>query len=98
MRHALGVGVVTVLITGMALMILPEFAVARQNANRQKQLAFFMLALLNTSAVLRVLPPLAGASLSLDEGNLSMAIAGSLAEFALLVFAVYLFRLLWRQP
>ena len=96
-RHALGVGVITMLIIGMALMILPEVAMARQSANRQKQLAFGLLFLLNSSAVLRVLPSLVGDSWSADTRNLSMAVAGSLAEAALIVFAIFLLRLIWRQ-
>jgi hypothetical protein len=96
-RHMLGVGVVTILMTGMALMILPEVAIERQSATRQKQIALLLLLLLNLSAALRVLPSLASDRWSLDERNLSMAIAGSLAEIALVVFLVYLLRLLWRH-
>jgi hypothetical protein len=96
-RHTLGVGVVTVLITGMALMILPEVAVERQGSNRQRLMAMALLVLLNVSAALRVLPSFAASSLSLDERDLSMALAGSLAEVALIVFTVYFFRLMWRQ-
>ena len=92
-RHAFSVGVVTMLIAGMAMMILPEFAVGRQRPNRQPQLAFILVAFLNIAAVLRVAPSLAGTSWTFDQRNLSMAIAGSLAEAALLIFAVYFLRL-----
>ncbi len=95
-RHTLGAGVVTMLITGMSLMILPEFAGDRLGANRQKQLAIGLAVLLNAAAVLRVAPALAGTRWSVDDRNLSMAAAGSLAEAALLVFTVYFFRLMWR--
>jgi hypothetical protein len=96
-RHMLGVGVVTILITGMALMILPEVAVERQRAHRQGQLAIVLLVLLNLSAAMRVLPSLAGTRWSFDDRNLSMAVAGSLAEMALVLFTVYLIRLMWRD-
>jgi hypothetical protein len=95
-RHTLGAGVITMLICGMALMILPEFAADRLAANRQRALGLFMAVLINLATLLRVLPALAGTHWSFDDRNLSMAIAGSLAETALLVFAAYYFRLLWR--
>jgi hypothetical protein len=84
------------LIAGMSLMILPEFAGDRLGANRQKQLAIGLAVLLNAAAVLRVAPALAGTRWSVDDRNLSMAVAGSLAELALLTFTVYFFRLMWR--
>ena len=96
-RHAIGAGPVTMLITGMSLMILPEFAGDRLTVNRQKLLAMALVLLLNAAAALRVLPSLASTRWSVDERNLSMALAGSLAEAALLAFTVYLFRLMWRS-
>ena len=96
-RHALGAGVITVLITGMSMMILPEFAAERQAPNQQHRLAFLLLVLLNAAALLRVAPPLAGSAWTFDQRNLSMAIAGSLAEVALFVFALYFLRLLFRS-
>jgi hypothetical protein len=95
-RHSLGVGVVIGLILGMSLMILPEFAVGRQHPNRQRELAIFLAAMINLAALLRVLPSLANDAWSFDARNASMAIAGSLAEVALVVFAVYFGRLVWR--
>lgn len=95
-RHVLGVGVVTALILGMSLMILPEFAVARQRANRQRELALFLAVTINVSAMLRVVPSLAGDAWSFDARNASIATAGTLAEIALLAFAVYFVRLVWQ--
>ena len=95
-RHALGVGVITMLIAGMSMMILPEFAEERLRRNRQQQLAFLLFGLLNVAAVLRVAPSLAGTSWTFDQRNLSMAIAGSFAEAALLIFTLYYLRLWWR--
>ena len=95
-RHVLGAGVITNLVLGMSLLILPEFAAERQQANRQRLLALSLAVLVNLAALLRVGPSVATDALSYDDRNLSMAIAGSLAETALLVFAVYFVRLLWR--
>jgi hypothetical protein len=95
-RHSLGVGVVTMLIAGMSLMILPEFAGERQGPNRQRQLSLVLLALLNGAAFLRVLPALAGTSWTADQRHLSMAVAGTLGEVALIMFGGYYARLWWR--
>jgi hypothetical protein len=80
----------------MSLMILPEFAVARQHPNRQRELALFLAVMVNASAILRVLPSLAGDAWSFNARDASMATAGTLAEVALLVFAVYFARLVWQ--
>jgi hypothetical protein len=96
-RHMLGVGVVTTLISGMALMILPEVAVERQGSNSQNLIAAVLLMLLNVAAALRVLPSIAATSWSVDDRNLSMAFAGTLAEVALIMLTVYLFRDMWRH-
>jgi len=95
-RHTLGVGVITNLIFGMSLLILPETAVERQSPNRQRLLAFALAVLVNAAALLRVAPALAGTRWSDDARNLLMAAAGSLAETAVLIFAAYLLRLMWR--
>src|SRR5690606_31177084 len=50
-RHGLGVGVITMLIAGMSMMILPEFAGERQGPNRQPQLAYGLLVLLNAATL-----------------------------------------------
>ncbi len=95
-RHALGVGVVTNLILGMSLMILPEFAVQRQRPNLQRRLAILLAGLIDLAAALRVAPALAGDGWSYDQRNLWMAVAGSLAETGMVIFAVYLLRLIWQ--
>jgi NnrS protein len=92
-RHALGVGLITNLILGMSILILPEFAGERQQENRQRLLALALAVLVNLAALLRVAPAIAAGDLSYDGRNLSMALAGSLGEVALLLFGVYLLRL-----
>jgi hypothetical protein len=96
-RHAVGAGVVTSLIVGMSVLILPEFAADRTDSNVQRWLAPLMALLINVAAVLRVLPALAGEAWPADARNLSMAIAGSVAEAGMLLFAAQLLRLMWRQ-
>ena len=91
-RHTLGVGVVTGLIAGMSLMIVPEFAMDRHRTD-QRGLAILLFVLINTATLLRVVPSLAGTAWTFDQRNVSMAVAGTLAEVALIVFAVSLLRL-----
>jgi hypothetical protein len=95
-RHSLGAGVITSLIAGMSIMILPEFAQERQRPNRQAFLAFSLLVLINGAALCRVLPALFGEDWTEDQRNLSMSVAGTLAELAVLLLAISLFRLLRR--
>jgi hypothetical protein len=92
-RHSLGVGVITSLIAGMSLMIVPEFAAQRQYTD-QRRLALTLAALINLATLLRVAPSLAGTAWSYDARNLSMAIAGTLAEVAVILFAVSLLKLI----
>lgn len=96
-RHAVGLGLVTNLILGMSLMILPEFAGERQHANRQRLLALTLAALINASALLRIAPSVFGEGWSSDTRDASMAFGGTLAEVAMLMFAAYLLRLMWRD-
>jgi hypothetical protein len=91
-RHGLGLGVITNLIAGMSLMIVPEFAAERQHAD-QRRLALALCLLINLAAVLRVAPALAGTDWSFDLRNASMVAAGVLAELAIILFAVSLIRL-----
>jgi hypothetical protein len=79
------------------MLILPEFAVERQQANAQRWLAPLLAVLVNVAAALRVVPSLATEALSYETRNVSVAIAGSLAEAAIVLFAAYLLRLIWRQ-
>jgi hypothetical protein len=96
-RHAVGVGVITNLIAGMSLLILPEFAGERLHSNRQRWLAIGLALLINVAAILRVVPSIAADAWSEDRRDLSMSIAGAVAEVAMIVFAVYLLRLIARD-
>ncbi len=92
-RHTLGVGVITMLIVGMSLLIVPEFAAQRQRSN-QSYLAAMMFAFLNLATVLRVLPSVGATWFGTSERSLMMGGAGILAQAAMIVFALSLFRLM----
>jgi uncharacterized protein involved in response to NO len=95
-RHALGVGVVTALIMGMALMIVPEFAGQRQSVD-QRWLSLTLALLINAAVVLRVAPAIAGFDWSADARDWSMTAAGVFAQAAILLFAVSFARLFLSQ-
>jgi hypothetical protein len=90
LRHTLAAGVVTTLILGMGMMILPEMAAERQRPHHQASLSAFLAALMGSATVLRVLPGLAGAGLNADARNGMTALAGVLAEVAVVTFGVKL--------
>jgi hypothetical protein len=88
-RHALGMGAM-VLIVGMGLLLLPQFALTPLHERRAKVLAVAMLGLLNIAAAARVAAALIS---SWDEADLAsglQAFAGVLATVALLGFAIAL--------
>lgn len=96
-RHALGLGVVTNLIAGMSLMIVPELAVQRQQHD-QSGLARALFILITVATLLRVLPALAGDTWTYDQRNLSMAVAGALGEIAVVTFSFTLLRAFLGRP
>ncbi len=53
-RHAVGIGVASMMIAGMAMLILPEFAIRRTRHPNERWPAFTILALLSAAAALRV--------------------------------------------
>lgn len=87
LRHTLGLGVATLLMTGMGLLILPEFAGERQDRPDQALRSYSLLILLNTAALLRVASALASPHLDPDLSLAMQSAAGLMAEVALVVFA-----------
>ena len=85
LRHTLGLGVATILIAGMGLLILPEFAGERLEQPDQSRRSYALLVLLNSAALLRVGSALAGPDLEADLRLTIQATAGLLAEAALLI-------------
>ncbi len=95
-RHDVGIGVATMMIAGMAMLIVPEFAIRRMRHPAERMLPLLMLALLNAATALRVAAAVATPHwVSLDR-YWPMAVGGGLAEAGLLVFAV-LFAASWLQ-
>lgn len=91
-RHAFALGLVTLMIYGVAARALPSF-LNRRNWSLRLQAATLVLA--NAGVALRVIPQRLGAS---DQtANLVVATSGVLAYLALVVFAVNVMRLL-RSP
>lgn len=95
-RHALGIGAITALIMGMALMIVPEFAGERL-ATRQQTFSLALAVLVNAAAVLRVAPALTGLDWSADLRAWSMAAGGLTAQAAVVIFAFSFLRLFLGQ-
>jgi len=86
-RHAVGIGVVSTMIVGMAMLILPEFAIRRTRYPRERWPALTILALLSAAAALRVGAAVATPQWVSIDRYWPMAIGGMLAEGALLLFA-----------
>jgi hypothetical protein len=88
-RHALGLGMATILIAGMGLLLLPPFAAQPLYGRKQRLLAVSLTILLNTAALLRV-----GSSLLFEPGtrlqSATQVIGAALAELALIVLVVAL--------
>ena len=95
-RHAVAVGFATVMILGMAMLVVPEFAIRRMRHHAERLPSLFMLASLNTAAALRVSAAVAAPHWSGLDRYWPMAIAGGLAELALLLFLA-LFLQSWRE-
>jgi hypothetical protein len=87
-RHTLTVGVVTMIIVGMGLMILPEFAGRRLQHPRETWIVVGMLLALNAAVVLRVWPSIEGVNWLSSTRYWPMAAAGGLAEAVVCAFAV----------
>ncbi len=96
-RHALTVGVLTMLIIGMGMMILPEFAGRRIQHPRENSIAIGLLLALNIATVLRIWPAIEGVSWLSSTRYWPMAAAGALAASAVLVFATMFLQSLIEQ-
>lgn len=97
-RHATGVGGITTMIVGMAMLILPEFAIRRARHPRERWPALTILALLSTATVLRVGVAVATPQWAGIDRYWPMAVAGMLAEGALLLFvALFVVSMLQKQ-
>jgi len=95
-RHAIAVGVLTNMIVGMAMLVVPEFAGRRLQHPNERWLVVSMIVALNVAAALRVWPALEGVHWIGVARYWPMAIAGTLTEAVLLVFA-FMFLQSWRE-
>jgi uncharacterized protein involved in response to NO len=95
-RHAIAVGVLTNMIMGMAMLVVPEFAGRRLQHPDERWIVVSMIVALNVAAALRVWPALEGIDWIESTRYWPMAIAGILAEAVLLVFAFMFFQS-WRE-
>lgn len=97
-RHAFGVGVITLLIIGMAQLIAPFFAVQRLESKGAWLFEHGILALLVAALLLRVAAGLLWDTSS-TEGRMHLsAAAGTLAWLGLVLFAVMVIRAVRNEP
>lgn len=87
-RHVLTIGVLTMMIVGVSMLIVPEFAGRRLQHADERWLLRTMIAALNTSAALRLWPAIEGLNWLAATRYWPIAASGALAWGALIVFAV----------
>jgi hypothetical protein len=92
LRHIVGLGVASVMIVGMAILVLPEFAVRRMQKRSEGLPPLLILALLNVAAALRVGTAMAAPHWLSTDRYWPMAIAGVLAWVAVSLFAMLFVR------
>lgn len=87
-RHMLAIGVMSMMIVGMAMLIVPEFAGRRLQHPRERAVVLAMVIALNLAAALRVWPSVEGIDWIEATRNWPMAIGGSIAEGVIIVFGL----------
>lgn len=87
LRHVIGLGVASPMIVGMAILVLPEFAVRRIQGQRESALPLVILALLNLATAVRVGTALATPYWLSPDRYWPMAVAGGLGWVAVSLFA-----------
>jgi hypothetical protein len=97
-RHAFGVGVITLLIVGMAQLVAPFFALRRAESQRVWLVDHGIFWLLATAAILRVSAGLLVGHVDTDVRMHIAAVAGSLAWAGLVLFAITVFRAVRNEP
>jgi hypothetical protein len=97
-RHALGVGLITMLAVGMARLITPIFALERAEARPPGILAHLEWWLLLAATVLRVLTGLASGHMDNDARLTFAGTAGALGWLGLALFAIGAFRAIRKEP
>jgi hypothetical protein len=92
LRHAVGLGVASVLMAGMAILVLPEFAVRRMQKRSEGALPLAILVLLNVAVALRVGAAMATPHWLSPDRYWPMAVAGGLGWIAVSLFAALFVR------
>jgi hypothetical protein len=87
-RHTITVGVITMMIVGMGMLILPEFAARRMHHPDERALVLGVLVALNVAVALRIWPPIRGVDWITSDRWWPIAVSGVLAEAAVLAFAL----------
>ncbi len=87
-RHTLTVGVMSMMIIGIGMMIVPEFAGRRLQHPDERVLIVGMLVAMNLAVVLRLWPALRGLDWIASTRWWPMAAAGGLAESVIVVFGL----------
>ena len=85
--HAVGLGFASMMIVGLGMLVLPEFAIRRMRYPQERLLPLTILLLLNLAIALRVAAAVAAPQWAGLDRYWPMAIAGGLGWAALMLFA-----------
>ena len=96
-RHVLTLGVITMMVVGMSLLIVPEFAGRRLQHPSERWLHITMLTLLNLAVALRLWPALEGINWLEDTRYWPIAMSAPLAGAVVVAFAVMFAQSWWQQ-
>ncbi len=86
-RHVLTVGVLTMMVVGMSMLVVPEFAGRRLQRADERWLLRAMIAALNAAAALRLWPAIEGVNRLTATRYWPIAASGALASSVMIVFA-----------
>jgi hypothetical protein len=89
-RHFLAVGFATIMVFGMALLVLPRLAMRRAQGQAVRFVATAMLVLLHGATAARGIGSLLADESRFETGYWTMTAGGTAAIVAIVVFAVYL--------
>jgi hypothetical protein len=96
-RHVTTLGVITTIIVGMAMLIVPEFAGRRLQHPRESWLHVTMIAGLAAATALRAWPALEGIGWLDDSRYWPMAASAALASAVVVTFAAMFAQSWWEQ-
>jgi len=97
-RHAIGLGLITSLIFGMARLVAPVFALERAEARGPDRVDIAAWGAITAAIILRTAAPLLHETTSLSQRMDTAAASGALAWLAVALFALSVGRALRREP